>query len=156
MDSLTLYNSTSQTYSSDFSSVNGCLVYLCNKEESSALLSCLGVGIIRGIDDKTKKVYLLPSCSSEGLAEVNCLALGTIVLPSALLINQGPNINKVPPFLYRTKEFTGSKSIQQMHHKVPTRKRNGFWLLILFIIKSYFFQCFVLVFTTNLSAGSLP
>ncbi|KAL5288860.1 NOL9 family protein [Megaselia abdita] len=126
MESLRIYNSTTQMYSSDFASINGCLVYLCKKGESSTSLSCLGVGIVRGIDDKTKKVYLLPSCSLNVLSKVNCLAMGTIVLPSALLINQGPNINKIPPFLYRTKEFTGSKSIQQMHHKVPTRKRNGF------------------------------
>lgn len=96
--------------------LNGNMVYLCHanvgeKLNSTSILNCHGLGIVRGIDKINEKVYiLLPQTdSSEKLqAKVDVLAIGNIPLPAEILLKQSFNIAGNIPHVTFFKERNAS------------------------------------------------
>lgn len=80
--------------------LNGNLVYLCHAKDgevlnSTSILDCHGLGIVRGIDKINGKIYiLLPQTedSDKLQANVDVLAIGNIPLPAEILLKQSFNV----------------------------------------------------------------
>lgn len=92
------YDHQGQGFNIDLLNAN--LVYLCRFDEneqldSTSILECFGVGIVRGIDKINEKIFILlpQSEDSEQLqTKVNVLAIGNIPLPAEILLKQNYNI----------------------------------------------------------------
>lgn len=80
--------------------LNGNLVYLCHSEahqqlDSSSILACFGVGIVRGIDKINGQIFiLLPQVDDVEMlqAKVNVLAISNIPMPAEILLKQSYKI----------------------------------------------------------------
>lgn len=68
-------------------------------------------GIVRSVELGNNKVYLLPSIPAVDLQYVNTLAVCSIPLPTAILINQSAKIAGCVPYVYSSDNFIGSKQI---------------------------------------------
>lgn len=62
-------------------------------------------------------MYLVSSVSAEDLKQVNALAIGTIPLPSAVLLHQHNMVRGSVPFVYNTDSFVGSKRVARHVYK---------------------------------------
>uniref|UniRef100_A0A2M4BFP2 Polynucleotide 5'-hydroxyl-kinase NOL9 n=1 Tax=Anopheles marajoara TaxID=58244 RepID=A0A2M4BFP2_9DIPT len=77
--------------------VNATLVYLCEKLEHE-LYSCLGVGIVRAVDDE-RRVHLIHSLTPQQLGRVKVLALCHTSLPSQISLKLQPTMKGTIPYL---------------------------------------------------------
>ncbi|XP_050094798.1 polynucleotide 5'-hydroxyl-kinase NOL9 [Anopheles aquasalis] len=77
--------------------VNATLVYLCEKLEQE-LYSCLGVGIVRAVDDE-RNVHLIHSLTPQQLDRVKVLALCNTSLPSQVSLKLQPTMKGTIPYL---------------------------------------------------------
>lgn len=74
--------------------LNGNIVALCKLEQEDTLakyssLSCLGFGIVRGIDIENDSLYLLTPSDIKDLDVVNCLSMGTLAVPPSIYMTPG-------------------------------------------------------------------
>ncbi|XP_013107978.2 polynucleotide 5'-hydroxyl-kinase NOL9 [Stomoxys calcitrans] len=93
------------------------VVFLCHIGDDPDALECLGIGVVRAIDYHVRQVYLVPAMHISLLKHVNCLALGDMPLPNAMLTNQGSRVKNTAPFVYNTIEDNASKAIKQIYHR---------------------------------------
>jgi polynucleotide 5'-hydroxyl-kinase GRC3/NOL9 len=108
----------SQSFNIDL--LNGSLVYLCYASEDSALdstsiLECFGVGIVRGIDKINEQIYILLPQSKELQVKVNVLAIGNIPLPAEILLKQSYSIAGSVPHVtfFRDRNASSQKYINK-------------------------------------------
>lgn len=107
--------------------LNGNLVYLChaNNDEtlnSTSILDCYGLGIVRGIDKINGKIFiLLPQTdgSNQLQANVDVLAIGNIPLPSEILLKQSFNIVGSIPHVtfFRDRNASSKKYVNKRNIK---------------------------------------
>ncbi|ETN65312.1 hypothetical protein AND_002924 [Anopheles darlingi] len=77
--------------------VNATLVYLCEKLDHEQY-SCLGVGIVRAVDD-VRKVHLIHPLTPQQLGRVKVLALCHTSLPSQISLELQPTMQGTIPYL---------------------------------------------------------
>jgi hypothetical protein len=100
--------------SSIFAALNGSIVALCitsnnnndndtnstnNNNNNNALIPCIGIGIVRSVDEQRRLLYILTPCSLKQLHNVDVLMVsstGDIVLPLNELVYQGPYASSFP------------------------------------------------------------
>lgn len=105
--------------------LNGNLVYLCSSEEtslnSSSVLECYGIGIVRGIDKIHQKIFLLlpHEIANQLQAKVNVLAIGNIPLPAEILLKQSYNIAGNIPHVtfFKDRNASSKKYVNKRHIK---------------------------------------
>jgi hypothetical protein len=99
-------------FSQILSAINGNLVGLCSYTGNDILVPddpqlpsvvgqqpvcpCLGFGIVRGIDMQQKRLYIIKPVPESVLNAVNCLILGTIMLPSYVYWNASEHKDGIP------------------------------------------------------------
>ena len=103
--------------------LNGNLVYLCktdgNEElDSSSILECFGVGLVRGIDKVNEQIFLLlpqQGKLSTLQSKINVLAIGNIPLPAELLLKQSFNVTGIIPHVtfFKDRNITSKKHINK-------------------------------------------
>lgn len=111
----------------DIDLLNGNLVYLCEADKDSTLnstsiIDCYGIGIVRAIDKINEKVYiLLPQNENvdDLLAKVNVLAIGNIPLPAEILLKQNLSIDEKIPHItfFKDRKASSKKYINKRNIK---------------------------------------
>ncbi|XP_059621154.1 polynucleotide 5'-hydroxyl-kinase NOL9 isoform X2 [Phlebotomus argentipes] len=112
LDKIKIFNFTDEEINEELNCdfLNANLVYLCKQSDDNDILQCLGIGIVRGIDETLQTVYLLPS-TRQNLIKVNTLAICHITLPPLLILNQSSVVQDDVPFIYNTDEGIGSRNV---------------------------------------------
>lgn len=105
---------------------NGNLVYLCHTDDGTAtdcssIFVCLGIGIVRGIDNINERMYiLLPQHNIERHKSlINVLAICNIPLPSEVFLKQSYSINGSIPFVtfFKDRNASSKKYINKRNIK---------------------------------------
>lgn len=69
------------------------MVYLCSQKEGDTFPECLGVGLVRAVDEHVNKLYLVTGISRKRLKRVNCLALTSMPIPLQVITSQSTITN---------------------------------------------------------------
>ncbi|KAL3685364.1 hypothetical protein R1sor_003386 [Riccia sorocarpa] len=111
-------------------SLNGALVGLGVSWKSGTKYSggptgtCVGIGLVRGVDVEKGLLYLLTPLDTETLQDVDTLMQGWVEVPVPLLLARG----YVSPYLCHNSvaiEGTGSVSIKKAYEKFPKPRRTA-------------------------------
>lgn len=103
--------------------LNGNLVYLCHSDgqdslDSTSILDCYGIGIVRGIDSINKQMYLLlPQIDDidKLQSQINVLAIGNIPLPAEVVLKQSYKIAGNIPHVtcFKDRNVTSNKYVNK-------------------------------------------
>ncbi|GAB0092820.1 hypothetical protein DMENIID0001_078560 [Sergentomyia squamirostris] len=112
LDKLKILNFTDENINEEenLDLLNANLVYLCKRSDDNDIIQCLGIGIVRGIDEAQRTVYLLPS-TRDKLTKVDSLAICNITLPPQLILNQSSQVKGELAYVYNTDEAIGSRNV---------------------------------------------
>lgn len=68
------------------------------------------LGVIRGVDMDTKKLFLITPIPAERLRQVNCLVMGIVQLPACVVLNPVGTVGHVPYVTVGPGQPTGRSS----------------------------------------------
>lgn len=104
--------------------LNGNLVYLCHSDgqvplDSTSILDCYGIGIVRGIDSINKQMYLLLPQVDFIQSQINVLAIGNIPLPTEVVLKQSYKIAGNIPHVtcFKDRNVTSNKYVNKRNIK---------------------------------------
>ncbi|XP_034477891.1 polynucleotide 5'-hydroxyl-kinase NOL9 [Drosophila innubila] len=122
LDALQVLHLTSNEYSREelIAGMEANMVYLCKRSSADQPVECVGIGVVRAVDHKTDKVYLVPAMPFDRLTKVNCLVIGGgMCLPQGFFKDQGACVANKVPFVFVIDDSKSSKSVQQIYHRAP-------------------------------------
>ncbi|KAL7737623.1 hypothetical protein ACLKA6_007731 [Drosophila palustris] len=122
LDALQILHLTSQEYTREelIAGMEANIVYLCKRSSNDQPVECVGIGVVRAVDHRTDKVYLVPAMPFDRLTKVNCLVIsGGMCLPQGFFKEQGASVANNVPFVFVIDDSKSSKSVQQIYHRAP-------------------------------------
>lgn len=76
------------------------------------VIECRGFGVVRGVSPANKSIYVVTDVAKEELGAINCLSLGCVRLPDAVLFSQAAATTAAAPYV----------SSRQAGHENPLRE----------------------------------